>query len=99
MSKNVRIQVNLDAKLVEQAEQILAQLGYSRTTAIRVFYSAIVAQRAFPIKAELAQPEEDKAMEEAIALIIKKIGKDNIRDATSDKELTKFIAEGGQDSD
>ena len=35
-----------------------------------------------------------QAMDDAVTTLVNAVGKDNIRDATTDEELAKFIAEG-----
>ena len=42
----------------------------------------------------IAKNNTPQAMDDAVTTLINAVGKDNIRDTTTDEELAKFIAEG-----
>jgi DNA-damage-inducible protein J len=57
MGKTVTVQARMEPKLKEQADEILASIGITASTAITMFYKQVVLQRGMPI--ELKVPNAD----------------------------------------
>ncbi len=57
MANTSPVYVRIDAKLKENAESILIQLGISPSSAIQMFYSRIVLERGLPFNLHLPSPQ------------------------------------------
>lgn len=54
------LQVQMDADLKEQAEELYSRLGTSFAEAIRIFARQSVQEKAMPFKVHVVEPETDK---------------------------------------
>ena len=57
MANTTAVYARIDTKLKENAEDILAQLGISPSSAIQMFYSKIVLTRGMPFELSLPYPK------------------------------------------
>ena len=57
MANTTAVYARIDTKLKENAEDILAQLGISPSSAIQMFYSKIVLTRGMPFELRLPYPK------------------------------------------
>ena len=57
--KEAVVRARVDAKLKEDSESILRQLGLSPTEAIRMFFTQITLQRGLPFPVSLKVPDND----------------------------------------
>ena len=57
MANTTAVYARIDTKLKENAEDILAQLGISPSSAIPMFYSKIVLTRGMPFELRLPYPK------------------------------------------
>lgn len=57
MANTTAVYARIDTKLKENAEDILAQLGISPSSAIQMFYSKIVLTRGMPFELRLPHPK------------------------------------------
>ncbi len=59
MNEQTFIQVRIDAKLKQEATDILTELGMDMPNAIRMFLRRVVMERGLPFDAKLPQPVSD----------------------------------------
>ncbi len=57
MADTAEVYAHIDAKLKEEAEDILAQLGISHSSAIQMFYCRIVQARGIPFDLRPPRPK------------------------------------------
>ena len=57
------VQVKVDKKLKEQAEELLNEFGLDITTALRMFLKAVVREQKIPLK--LKKPKQDPFYKDA----------------------------------
>ena len=97
MANTTAVYARIDTKLKENAEDILAQLGISPSSAIQMFYSKIVLTRGMPFELRLPYPKptaiRGKTREELHAELEK--GLDDIRrgEVYSAEEVDRELAE------
>lgn len=56
MSDSVKLQIRIDRKLKEAADDVFADLGLDATTAIRMFFTKVAKTRSIPFRLR-AEPE------------------------------------------
>ncbi len=67
MAKTATVRARVEPTLKHDAEDVLAQLGMSPTTAISMFYEQITLRHALPFDVTLPNPTTRAAMEDAEA--------------------------------
>lgn len=60
-----KLQVRMDRKLKDSAEEVFAEIGLDATTAVRMFYSRVVRTQSIPFPLRV-EPEFTPEQEEAI---------------------------------
>lgn len=65
----VKLQVRMDRKLKEGAEEVFAQIGLDATTAVRMFYSRVARTQSIPfplrVEPEFTPEQEDEILRAA----------------------------------
>lgn len=65
----VKLQVRMDRKPKEAAEEVFAQIGLDATTAVRMFYSRVARTRSIPfplrVEPEFTPEQEDEILRTA----------------------------------
>lgn len=65
-----KLQVRMDRKLKEDAEEVFAEIGLDATTAVRMFYSRVVRTQSIPFPLRV-EPEFTPEQEEEILIATK----------------------------
>lgn len=77
------INIRIDDKLKEQAEDILAELGLNMTSAITIFLKAVVRNNGIPFTLEIPSKETSKAIKEVEDISSGKIKKKKYNNSSS----------------
>ena len=67
MTTEARISSRIDAKLKDEADSILAQIGIKPSQAITMFYTQIVRQRGIPFELKIPNEETLQALNEDVS--------------------------------
>lgn len=79
MGRSVMLNVRMDDELKEQAIAVLGSLGLSASDAVRMLFTRVVRDRAFPLELKLPNDETLAAMAQADEII--RVGSASIRSA------------------
>jgi DNA-damage-inducible protein J len=79
MGRSVMLNVRMDDELKEQAIAVLGSLGLSASDAVRMLFTRVVRDRAFPLELKLPNDETLTAMAQADEII--RAGSATIRSA------------------
>jgi DNA-damage-inducible protein J len=79
MGRSVMLNVRMDDELKEQAIAVLGSLGLSASDAVRMLFTRVVRDRAFPLELKLPNDETLAAMAQADEII--RAGSATIRSA------------------
>jgi DNA-damage-inducible protein J len=79
MGRSVMLNVRMDDELKEQAIAVLGSLGLSASDAVRMLFTRVVRDRAFPLELKLPNDETLAAMAQADEII--RAGSASIRSA------------------
>ena len=69
MGRSVMLNVRMDDELKEQAIAVLGSLGLSASDAVRMLFTRVVRDRAFPLELKLPNDETLAAMAQADEII------------------------------
>lgn len=69
MGQSVMLNVRMDDELKSQATEVLAALGLSASDAVRILFTRLVRDQAFPLELKVPNTETEAAMREADEII------------------------------
>jgi len=69
MGRSVMLNVRMDDELKSQATKVLAALGLSASDAVRILFTRLVRDQAFPLELKVPNTETQAAMREADEII------------------------------
>jgi DNA-damage-inducible protein J len=69
MGRSVMLNVRMDDELKSQATEVLAALGLSASDAVRILFTRLVRDQAFPLELTVPNTETQAAMREADEII------------------------------
>ena len=64
MSKDVQINIRLESRLRDEAEEILKKTGVSLGEAVKIFLSQVVLQKGLPFEVKIPNQETVQALEQ-----------------------------------
>ena len=79
MAKSSVLYVRLDTDLKNKAENVLAQLGITPSSAIQMFYSQIILRNGMPF--DIAVPEENAANKSKTPVLSEEDSEENTMEA------------------
>jgi DNA-damage-inducible protein J len=90
MSKSAMIRARVDPDLKDRAENLLAQLGLTATTAITLFYKQIVQKRGLPFELRVPNAATRRAIQGA------RTGRGVVSAASMDELFAKLDGKAGK---